>query len=538
MITPRPYQEEARRAVWRELAARQTTLAVLPTGTGKTVLFSLLAGDWLDAHPDGGRVLVLAHRDELLRQAKAKLEAVARVPVGVDRAAFRANLGDGGFFPVRVAVGCVPTLARDYRLARYDAGKPWLVVVDEAHHVRAEEGMGGGNSYARILRHFLANPESRVVGVTATPKRTDGVALGNAFGSLAYHMALRDAITQGWLLDGVFLKPVVEGLDFSGVRARGGDLDADEVAEIASRERPLQEVAYVLSREAAGKKVIAFCANRSHVRALHEVLSRPAYFGPGRVASADGDTPEDVREDILARFASGQVRVLVNCNLLTEGFDCPDAEVLAYCRPSKSAIVVAQAVGRVLRPLGGVVDGPDTAQGRLAAIAASAKRHAVLIDFTGKTLKRQGVVDPIDVLHGHRSEAERDALRRLAASGRGPVEFDAAAHRAALEAALEAEQAEWERRAAVAATGGEYRVDRDGTLSGSAPSATPVRGEARPAVPEKEPVKPGGGATDGQRRALRWLGISDAKIATFTRSQASAVIDRELKRQGKTLRRG
>jgi len=538
VIVPRPYQDEARRAVWRELSRVQSTLAVLPTGCGKTVLFSHLASDWLERFPERGRVLVLAHRKELLDQAKRKLEAVARVPVGIDRAEERANPGDRGLFPTRVVAGCVPTLVKEARRRRYDPDWPWLVVVDECHHVEVTEDGRGGNSYATVLRHFTGNPESKVLGVTATPHRTDGVALGNAFQSLAYHMGLRDAIDGGWLVDGAFLKPVVEGLDFSGVRTVAGELDREQVAEIATRERPLQEVAFFLHREAGSKKVIVFCANRAHVKAMHEVLSRPAYFGPQRVASADGETPPDVRAEVVARFARGQVQVLVNCNLLTEGFDCPDAEVLAFCRPSKSKIVVTQAVGRVLRPLEGVVDGPATAEARRAAIAASAKPRALLIDFTGRTLKRQAAVDPVDVLQGHRTESEREAIRRAASRSKSPVDFDAVAHRLALEEALRREQEEWERRAAVAATGGSYRVEQAGTLSGSAPSQSdsgPAPSAAAP--PAEAAVPPSQRPTRKQINTLVWLGVSERAASAYTRAQASAVITKELKRQGKSLRR-
>lgn len=537
MIRPRPYQLDARSSAWEELQKVQSTLIVLPTGTGKTVLFSFLAGDWLERHPEFGRVLVLAHRKELLEQAKAKLEAIARVPVGVDRASERANPGDVGLFPTRVVVGCVPTLVKESRRRRYDAEHPWLVIVDECHHVRMSADGQGGNSYATILRHFTGNPASKVVGVTATPKRTDGVGLGNCFQSLGYCLSIREAISEGWLVDGQFLKPVIEGLDFSGVRSRAGDLDADEIAAIATRERPLQEVAFVLSREAQGRKVIVFCSNRTHVRAMHEVLARPDYFGPGRVASADGDTPDDRRADIIEQFRVGQVQVLVNCNLFTEGFDVPDAAVLANCRPSKSLVVVTQAVGRVLRPLEGLVDRFETARERLEAIRRSVKPHALLIDFTGHTLKRQGVVDPLDVLHGERDEAERESVRKVMARSKQQVDFDAALHREALERALLAEQVAWEKRAAVAATAGSYRVEQQGTLSGTTPASVdrPGRAEKQAQKPAKV-IPPEMRPTARQASALRWLGMGEDFIRGLTKAQASAVIDRELKRQGKTLR--
>lgn len=538
MFKPRPYQAEARLATWRELSRVQATLNVLPTGCGKTLLFSFLASDWLEHYPADGRVLVLAHRKELLEQARTKLEAVARVLVGVDRAEQWANPSDRGLFPTRVVVGCVPTLVKESRRRRYDPDHPWLVIVDECHHVEMDEGGQGGNSYATILRHFTVNPRSKVVGVTATPKRSDGVALGNCFQTLAYHLGIRDAISQGWLVDGLFLKPTIEGLDFSGVTSRAGDLDAGQIAEIAGQERPLQEVAFFLRRESQGRRVIVFCANREHTRRMHEVLARPAYFGPRAVASADGETPDDVREDVIARFRSGEVQVLVNCNLLTEGFDCPDASVLAYCRPSKSQVVVTQAVGRVLRPEEGLVDRFATAPERLAAIAASSKPHALLIDFTGRTLKRQKVVDPVDVLLGHRTEEEREQVRRASASGRGPVDFDAAARRLALARALAEEQERWEQRAAVAATAGSYRVEHAGTLSGTAPSQAdhgPARSQQEPA---KREVPPEDRPSGKQVNTLLWLGVSREKIETYTRSQASAVINKELKRQGKTLKRG
>ena len=520
MFQPRDYQLRAIEATWKALVCDTTTLAVLPTGAGKTVVFSMLAEQW------DGPVLVLAHRKELLNQAKDKLQRQCREPVGIDQGQERAfPWGSRVLGCERIVCGSVPTLCKSSRRRVYDPAHPWLVIVDEAHHATAK-------SYQVILKHFLGgNPKSRVVGVTATPKRTDGDGLIRVFASAAFVYSIREAINDGWLVDVETLRPTVTGLDFSSCKLRAGDLSADDVAAIATQERPLHEVAAVLRSEVGQRQGIVFCANRRHVAAMTAVLQRDRYFGEDRVGGADGDTDPLIREDLIARFRSGRLQVLVNCGLFTEGLDIPNASFLGMCRPTKSLVVYTQALGRIMRPLEGIVDAPGLdAAGRQAAIAASRKPLGLVIDFCG-VAGRHKLVDAVDVLHGDKDEATREAVRKVIEKSREPVTFDQAAHQAALEEALLREQIEWRKRASIAASGVDYRVESLGTLAGNEGRGSAATG--KPAGAGKEVRRPGEkGPTEGQVRHLRWLGVSAGKIATYTRRQAAVVIDRMRRERG------
>lgn len=373
MADLRPYQQEAVDAVLTAFEMHSSVLLVLPTGTGKTVVFATVA----EALRPRGRVLVLAHREELIRQAAEKFAEWTELSVAVEMAEERA--ADSG---ADVVVASVQTLARPARLARFHPDDFGLVIVDEAHHVVA-------GTYRRIMSHFGA---AKVLGVTATPDRLDGQGLGGIFSTRAFSYELRDAIEDGWLSPIRQRAVVVDGLDLSAVRTVAGDLSEGDLERVMTQEAPLHGIAAPLARFAGQRRSLVFASTVKHAHALADVLGR--YVGPEAVAVLDGGSPRDVRRATLADFEAGRRQFLVNCLLFTEGFDCPGIECVAVARPTKSRALYAQMAGR----------GTRTAPG---------KRDVLILDFKGNA-GRHTLVNTFDVLTAAKDpDVEQRAQARM-----------------------------------------------------------------------------------------------------------------------------
>lgn len=391
----RPYQHAALEGIERELAEQRSALAVLPTGTGKTVVFAHVA----DQHRPRGHVLVLAHRQELLTQAAEKIAAWTPLTVGIERAAYTvlgADLPD-------VVIASVQSLARPARLAQFPPDTFGLVIVDEAHHAVAA-------SYQRVLEHFSS---AKILGVTATPDRLDGAGMGRVFESVAYTYDLRSAIRDGWLARIRARRVVVDAVDLRRVRKSHGDfVEADletqlcEAEAIAGTVRPTVELA-------EERPTLVFAVTVRHAQALADALHA---IRPGCARWLAGASSSEERTETLEHFARGRFQFLVGCMLFTEGFDCPPIACVTMARPTRSRALYTQMVGRgtrlhpgksdllVLDLVGNVRHGLS-----LSAVDLLADTESIGADV-GDATERES----IDVLAAV-EDAEAEAVRRAAA---------------------------------------------------------------------------------------------------------------------------
>ncbi len=419
----RPYQLDAARAVLREWAAVVSTLVVLPTGCGKTILFADLIRRMFPL-----RAMVLAHREELIFQARDKIRAVTGFEVEVEMADARALLGGGLFDGPQAIVSTIQTQTAGGdgggRMGKFDPADFGLLIVDEAHH-------GVADTYRRAIAYYRTNPELRVLGVTATPDRADEEALGQVYDTVAYDYEILDAIRDGWLVPIHQQVVEVEGLDFSGVRTTAGDLNGADLAKVMEYEKNLHGIADPTLEIIGDRRALVFAASVAHAERLADIFNR---HRPGAADWVCGKTDKEDRRRILSEFSAGRLRIVVNVGVLTEGFDDPGVEVIVMGRPTKSRSLYAQMVGRATRPLPGLVDGLETAAARASAISTSAKPGCLVVDFVGNA-GRHKLVSTADILGGKASE---EAVLRAVEGARkrgGPVRMDE--ELAAIEAEIE-----------------------------------------------------------------------------------------------------
>lgn len=394
----RDYQSSAVDAVLANFADGSSTLGVAATGLGKTIVFAHLIN-----LRRGSRALVLAHREELVRQAADKIVAITGERPDIEMAGERA---DHALLKARVVVASKDTL-RGRRLERFDPLEFGTLITDEAHHAIA-------GSYGGIFAHFGRNPNLKHLGVTATPDRTDEAGLGRVYGSVAFEYDIRFGVREGWLVDITQRSVVVEGLDFSNVRTTAGDLNGADLARVMEQEKALHGIAHPTFELSRGRKTLVFAASLYHAELLCDILNR---HRAGAAEWISGTTPRETRAAVLAAYRRGEFQFLVNVGVFTEGFDEPGIEVVAMARPTESRSLFAQMVGRGTRPLPGVVDGCHSAGDRRAAIRQSAKPTLEVLDFVGNTGKHK-LVCVADVLGGRATdEVVETAARRVRERG-------------------------------------------------------------------------------------------------------------------------
>lgn len=326
----RPYQQQARDAIHTEWeSGRLRTLLVLPTGTGKTIVFASVAADQVRS---GDRVLILAHRGELLEQAADKLKRSTGLVCAVEKA--ESTCLDSWF---RVTVGSVQTLQRPARLERFPRDYFSTIIIDEAHHAITD-------GYRRILDHFAG---AKVLGVTATPDRGDMRNLGEVFDSLAYEYKLTDAIREGYLCR-ILAQTIPLQLDISGVALSGGDY---AVGELGTALDPyLSQIAAEMQTHCKGRKTVVFLPLIKTSQKFRDLLNAVGF------SAAEVNGQSDDRKQVLADFDAGKYNVLCNSMLLTEGWDCPSVDCVVILRPTKVRSLYSQMVGRGTRLFPGKSD--------------------------------------------------------------------------------------------------------------------------------------------------------------------------------------
>lgn len=340
----RPYQQAAKAAVLDEWdRGVDKTLLVLPTGTGKTIVFSAVAEE---AVKRGGRVLIIAHRGELLEQAADKLEKSTGLRSSLEKAESSCL---GSWY--RVAVGSVQSLQRPSRLDRFAPDYFSTIIIDEAHHCLSD-------GYQRVLEHFSA---AKVLGVTATPDRGDMRSLGQYFETLAYEYTLVQAIRDGYLSP-IKALTVPLRLDLSSVGVQNGDF---KVGDLGTALDPyLDAIADEMLKNCANRKTVVFLPLVKTSQKFRDILNAKGF----RAAEVNGES--DDRAEVLRDFEAGKYNVLCNSMLLTEGWDCPSVDCVIVLRPTKIRSLYSQMVGRGTRLYPG-------------------KDHLLLLDFLWHTERHE-----------------------------------------------------------------------------------------------------------------------------------------------------
>ena len=333
-IDLRDYQRECLEEVKRRyLAGVRRQLVCLPTGTGKTVIFAHFPSFFRMKK----RMLVLAHREELLDQACDKIRrANPQLRVDVEQADRQVGADTD------VVVASVPTLGRkgSARLARLDPEQFYLLIVDEAHHATAE-------TYRRILDHFGVFQENGVrllVGFTATPKRGDGAGLDAVFQEITISRGLPKMVEAGHLAPLAAYR-VETDVDLSDVRTRMGDFVTGQLSEAVNVERRNALVVKVCQDRLRDRQTLCFCVDVAHALSQADEFLRAGI----PCTAVTGDMERDARAKALEDFRQGRVRVLTNCMVLTEGYDESSISGIILARPTKSALLYTQMIGRGTR---------------------------------------------------------------------------------------------------------------------------------------------------------------------------------------------
>lgn len=389
----RPYQQQARDRIHAEWDAGHTrTLLVLPTGTGKTIVFASVAADQVRA---GDRVLILAHRGELLEQAADKLQRSTGLVSAVEKA--ESTCLDSWF---RVVVGSVQTLQRTARLERFPQDYFGTIIIDEAHHAITD-------GYRRILDYFSG---AKVLGVTATPDRGDMRNLGEVFDSLAFEYKLTDAIKEGYLCK-IMAQTIPLQLDITSVTMSGGDY---AVGDLGTALDPyLEQIAAEMARRCKSRKTVVFLPLIKTSQKFRDLLNTYGF----RAAEVNGQS--DDRRQVLADFDAGKYNVLCNSMLLTEGWDCPSVACVVVLRPTKVRSLYSQMVGRGTR-------------------LSPGKTDLLLLDFLWMTDKHE-LCRPADLVCEDRTVA-RQMTEHLAETG-CPEDIEEAAAQASEDVVAQREEA-------------------------------------------------------------------------------------------------
>lgn len=366
----RPYQQEAKEAIFEQWESGiLKTLLVLPTGCGKTVVFAKVAEDCVRK---GDRVLILAHRGELLCQAADKIKKSTGLGCAVEKADQTCR---GTWY--RIVVGSVQTLMRDRRLREFAQDYFGTIIIDEAHHCISD-------SYQKVLQYF---PDAKVLGVTATPDRGDMKDLGAYFESIAYEYTLPKAIREGYLAP-IKALTVPLKIDISSVGMQTGDFKAGELG--TALDPYLEHIAREMEKHCAKRKTVVFLPLVKTSQKFQGILNQHGFH------AAEVNGSSDNRAEVLEAFDTGDYNVLCNSMLLTEGWDCPSVDCVVILRPTKVRSLYCQMVGRGTR-------------------LSPGKDHLLLLDFLWMT-DRHELCHPASLICSN-PEVAKQMTRNLEEAG-------------------------------------------------------------------------------------------------------------------------
>lgn len=389
----RPYQAEAKAAVFEQWdKGTLKTLLVLPTGCGKTIVFAKVAEDCVR---QGYRVLILAHRGELLEQAADKIKKSTNLGCAIEKAEQTCL---GSWF--RITVGSVQSMQREKRLSQFSENYFNVIIIDEAHHCISD-------GYQKVLQHF---PSAKVLGVTATPDRGDMRNLGEFFESLAYEYTLPKAIREGYLSP-IKAMTIPLQLDLSGVSIQSGDFKAGDIA--TALDPYLHQIADEMMKYCRDRKTVVFLPLVKTSQKFKEILNEKGF----KAAEVNGESKD--RAEVLEAFDKGEYNVLCNSMLLTEGWDCPSVDCVIVLRPTKVRSLYSQMVGRGTRLCEG-------------------KSHLLLLDFLWHT-ERHELCHPADLIC-EKKEVARKMTENLEGTAGCPMDLEEAERKASEDVIAEREE--------------------------------------------------------------------------------------------------
>ncbi len=390
----RPYQSEAKASIfnqWEQGAKR--TLLVLPTGCGKTIVFAKVAEECVK---QGNRVLIMAHRGELLEQAADKILKSTNLGCAVEKAEQSCI---GSWF--RIVVGSIQSLQRESRLSKFPRDYFETIIIDEAHHCLSE-------GYQRVLSHF---DQANVLGVTATPDRGDMRNLGQYFDTLAYEYTLPKAIKEGYLTP-IKALTIPLKMDLSSVGVQSGDFKASDIGNVL--DPYLGSIAKEMIEFCNERKTVVFLPLVKTSQKFRDILNQKGF----RAAEVNGNSSD--RAEILQDFENDKYNVLCNSMLLTEGWDCPSVDCIIVLRPTKVRSLYCQMVGRGTR----LCEGKD---------------HLLLLDFLWHT-ERHELCHPASLICEN-EEVAKQMTKNLEEQTGCPIDIEEAEQQASEDVISQREEA-------------------------------------------------------------------------------------------------
>jgi len=369
----RPYQEAAVNDACKALDKHGNTIVVAPTGAGKTIMLSALVGE---RYKDGKKILVMQHRDELVDQNKSKFERInPYITTSIVNGTVKNWDGNTIF-------SMVQTISRERNLR--DRPKFDMIVVDESHHAAAD-------TYLKVINAVKEdNPDAEIVGFTATPNRGDGKGLRSVFNNCSHQIEITTLIREGFLVPPKsYVIDCGVGDQLNKVSRKGNDFDMEQVEAIMNHKVINDKVVTEWMDHADGRKTVVFCSTIKHAEDLLE--SFVEYDVDAKLVT--GETPKDERAETLHELAYGDLEVVVNVSVLTEGFDAPPVSCIVLTRPCSQKGTMVQMIGRGLRTID-----PEEFPGVV-------KTDCVVLDFGTSVLTHGSLEDAVNLDDKEKGEA-------------------------------------------------------------------------------------------------------------------------------------